>query len=101
MTSPFKIGFPNPRGWQAYWLNGALFVKHAEYNAQAEYYDYGSSSESYCNDQFIELETLAPITRIMPGDTVTHVETWNLYKDVERPQNENEVQALADKLKLA
>jgi hypothetical protein len=101
MTSPFKIGFPNPRGWQAYWLNGALFVKHAEYNAQAEYYDYGSSSESYCNDQFIELETLAPITRIMPGDTVTHVETWNLYEDVERPQNENEVQALADKLKLA
>ena len=32
MTSAFKIGFPNPRGWQAYWLSGALFVKHAEYN---------------------------------------------------------------------
>lgn len=100
MTSPFKIGFPNPRGWQAYWLNNTLFVKHAEYNAWAEYYDFGSSSESYCNDKFIELETLAPITTIAPGATATHVETWNLYKDIARPQNESEAQSLADKLGL-
>jgi len=101
MKSAFKIGFPNPRGWQAYWLNGTLFVKHADYNAQAEYYDSGSSSESYCNDKFIELETLAPITKIAPGATATHVETWNLYKNIECPQNENEAQALADTLGLA
>ncbi len=101
MKSAFKIGFPNPRGWQAYWLNGALFVKHADYNAQAEYYDFGCSSESYCNDKFIELETIAPITTLTAGATATHIETWNLYKDIERPQNENEVQALADKLGLA
>jgi len=101
MASAFKIGFPNPRGWQAYWLNDTLFVKHAEYNAWAEYYDFGSSSESYCNDKFIELETLAPITTIAPGETATHVETWNLYKDIKRPQNEDEAQALADKLGLA
>ena len=100
MKSAFKIGFPNPRGWQAYWLNGALFVKHADYNAQAEYYDFGCSSESYCNDKFIELETIAPITTLTAGATATHIETWNLYKDIERPQNENEVQALADKLGL-
>jgi hypothetical protein len=100
MTSPFKIGFPNPRGWQAYWLNGTLFVKHAEYNAQAEYYDFGSSSESYCNDKFIELETLAPITTIVPGAVATHVETWDLYKDIDRPRDENEAQLLADKLGL-
>jgi hypothetical protein len=100
MESAFKIGFPNPRGWQAYWLNGILFVKHAEYNAQAEYYDWGGSSESYCNDKFIELETLAPITTIAPNATATHIETWNLYKNIERPQNEKDAQALADKLGL-
>ena len=100
MTSPFKIGFPNPRGWQAYWLNGTLFVKHAAYQAQAEYYDYGSSSESYCNDKFIELETLAPIGMIPRGGTATHLETWDLYKDIDRPQNEHDVQSLADKLGL-
>ncbi len=100
MKSPFKIGFPNPRGWQAYWLNGTLFVKQAEYNALAEYDDHGCSSESYCNDKFIELETLAPITTLAPGATATHIETWNLYKDIECPQSENDAQAIADKLGL-
>jgi hypothetical protein len=101
MKSAFKIGFPNPRGWQAYWLNGTLFVKHAEYKVQAEYYDFGSSSESYCNDLFIELETLAPITTIAPGATATHIETWNLYRNIERPQDEKAVQMLAETLGLA
>lgn len=100
MVSPFKIGFPNPRGWQGYWWNGSLFVKHAKYEAQSAYYDFGSSSECYCSDKFIELETLAPINVITPGETVTHVETRNLYKDVDRPQNESEVQSLADELGL-
>jgi len=100
MVSAFKIGFPNPRGWLAYWINGVLYVKHAEYDEQAEYYDYGSSSESYCNDKFLELETLGPITTLAREDSLTHVETWNLYKDVKRPSNENEVQAIVESLGL-
>jgi hypothetical protein len=100
MEAPFKAGFPNPRGWLAYWLNGTLFVKRAEYNAQAEYYDHGSSSECYCNDKFLELEILAPVTTIQANATATHVETWDLYKDIECPQNENEAQSLADNLGL-
>jgi hypothetical protein len=50
MQNPFKIGFPNPRGWLAYWLNGTLFVKHAPYDARATYFDLGSSSECYWSD---------------------------------------------------
>jgi len=100
MVSAFKIGFPNPRGWLAYWLAGVLFVKHAEYDEQAEYYDYGSSSECYCNDKFLELETLGPITALPPDTSVTHVETWALYKDVKRPSIENEVEAIVESLGL-
>jgi hypothetical protein len=100
IQAAFKVGFPNPRGWLAYWLDGTLFVKHAEYRPQAEYYDLGSSSESYCNDQFLELETLAPVAAIAPGGTATHVETWTLYRDIERPQSEDEVQTLVEKLGL-
>ena len=100
MESPFKVGFSNPRGWLAYWLNGTLFVKHANYNAQVEYYDFGSSSECYCNDQFLELETLAPITSIPPNETVSHVETWDLYKDIDCPRDENETRVLVEKLNL-
>ncbi|MFN8412051.1 MAG: hypothetical protein U0Z26_06655 [Anaerolineales bacterium] len=100
MQSAFKVGFPNPRGWLAYWLNGVLFVKHADYINDASYYDFGSSSESYCNDKFLELETLAPISLIHPGNTVTHTETWELHKVTDCPQNENEVQSLVNELNL-
>ncbi len=100
MDEPFKVGFPNPRGWLAYWLDGVLFVKRADFDARSDYFDFGSSSECYCNDQFLELETLAPIHTIEPGECVTHVETWNLSKDIDHPRDEKDVQALVQKLGL-
>lgn len=100
MDAPFKVGFPNPRGWLAYWINGVLFVKRATYEVGSQYYDFGSSSECYCNDAFLELETLAPINRIEPGGTATHVETWGLYKDIDRPRDAREVQSLVERLAL-
>lgn len=100
LDSPFKIGFPNPRGWLAYWRKGILFVKRADYKPQAEYYDFGGSSQCYCNDQFIEMETLAPIHTLAPGETASHIETWGLYKDIDCPNNEDEAQALAEQLGL-
>lgn len=96
----FKVGFPNPRGWLAYWLDGTLFVKHAIFDARSSYFDFGSSSECYYNDQFLELETLAPISTIQPGESVTHVETWQLFKDVECPRSEKDIYALVEKLGL-
>ena len=100
LDSPFKVGFPNPRGWLAYWWNGTLFVKRAGYDSQAEYFDFGSSTECYCNDQFIELETLSPISTIAPGETVSHIETWELYKDIDRPRQESDAQRLVEALGL-
>lgn len=73
-----KIGFPNPRGWLAYWLDGTLFIKRSVYDPAAAYFDFGSSSECYCNDQFLELETLGPITTLKPGKSVSHIETWEI-----------------------
>jgi len=96
----FKIGFPNPRGWLAYWRSGTLFVKRATFEAQAAYYDFGSSSECYCNNQFLELETLAPIGTLSPRASATHTETWELYDNVEPPENEDTVQAIVEKLGL-
>jgi hypothetical protein len=79
MPKPFKLGFPNPRGWLGYWLNGTLFVKRTAFIPHAEYCDYNSSSQCYCNPQFLELETLAPLTELAPGASVVHTETWELY----------------------
>ena len=100
MKEPFKIGFPNPRGWLAYWLEGTLFVKRAAYDSKSAYGDFGSSSECYCNDRFIELETLAPISRLEPGGSVTHTETWELYADVDPPVDEASVQKMVNDLGL-
>ena len=96
----FKIGFPNPRGWLAYWLGGTLFVKRATFDAQAEYFDFNSSSTCYCNDKFLELETLAPIDTLAPGESTTHTETWELYADVDFPENEKVAQRIVEKLGL-
>lgn len=97
---PFKIGFPNPRGWLAYCLDGVLFVKRATFDPQGKYTDFGSSSECYCNRQFLELETLAPIQRIAPGETVSHMETWELYSGNALPQDEKSAQEIVQDIGL-
>ncbi len=96
----FKVGFPNPRGWLAYWQAGILFVKRASFDAQAKYYDFGSSSECYCNDKFLELETIAPIRTLAPGASVTHIETWEIYADIEYPEDEEATQRIIEKTGL-
>jgi hypothetical protein len=96
----FKIGFPNLRGWLAYWHARTLFVKRAAFDPQAVYYDFNSSSECYCNHRFLELETLAPVSTLEPGTSVTHAETWELYANVDFPADEATAQSLVEKLGL-
>jgi hypothetical protein len=96
----FKIGFPNPRGWLAYWSEDTLFVKRAAYFDRESYCDMGSSSECYINDQFIELETLSPMRRLEPGDAILHVETWELHQGIACPETEEAFHELASQLGL-
>jgi hypothetical protein len=100
MQTPFKVGFPNPRGWLAYWLDNTLFVKRAEYNRQSAYYDFGSSSECYCNDRCLELETLASVGTLAPGESTTHTEIWELHANVDFPSDEKAAQTIVEKLGL-
>jgi hypothetical protein len=95
-----KIGWPNPAGWLGYAVEGTLFVKHAAYQPDATYFDRQSSSECYCNPRFLELETLGPRTRLAPGESVTHRETWTLYSEVSLRPDETATQELVDKLGL-
>ena len=34
---------------------------------------------TFYNDQFVELESLAPLGKLNPGEEATHVETWELF----------------------
>lgn len=75
----FKVGAFNPRGWLSYWNNGVLFQKRFSVIPNVAYPDNGCNSEIYCDEHFIELESLAPLVRLSPGGTVTYQEDWNLF----------------------
>jgi hypothetical protein len=80
-----KIGCDNPSGWVAYWLEGVLFVKRFRHEAGARYPDRGCSTEIYCGDEFLELESLGPLSWIAPGEKVMHEERWEMYDDLGQP----------------
>jgi hypothetical protein len=79
LLPPFKIGYFNSHGWVAYWLDEVFFRKTFTVQAGLPHPDNNCNAEIYCNDQFVELESLAPLTKLSPSDAVTHVETWELF----------------------
>lgn len=94
-NKPLKIGLANPAGWLAYHLGDTLLVKQAVFRPTATYPDFGSNLECYAGPQFIELETLGPLTRLQPGESVTHRETWRLFANVTFEATEAAADALA------
>ncbi len=98
---PVKFGFMNKAGWLAYWLEGILFRKTIEaFQPAAAYPDGGCNAETYCNDRFVELESLGPIATVEPNKSVQLVENWELYPGVSVPFIPEELQkALAVKRK--
>jgi hypothetical protein len=78
--SPQKIGILNKQGWAAYERQGTLFVKTVAYREGAAYPDYNSNTEAYTAGSFIELETLAPLQYLEPGETAEHTEEWSLFE---------------------
>ncbi|HLK66347.1 MAG TPA: hypothetical protein VKU19_23095 [Bryobacteraceae bacterium] len=82
-ANPQKLGSFNADTWGAYLLNEEVFLKRTRPHGQASSYpDYGCSFETFTNEDFLELETLGPLTVLQPGQTATHTERWSLYRNV-------------------
>lgn len=79
LLPPFKIGYFNPHAWMAYWLDGVLFRKTFDLHAGMPHPDNNCNCEMYCNDKFIELESLGPVVKLAPGEALTHVEVWDIF----------------------
>jgi hypothetical protein len=77
-----KLGMFNPNTWGAYVLNGEAFVKRAHANSGETYPDFGCSFETFTNNDFLEIETLGPLTKVLPGKTAEQVEHWSLHRNV-------------------
>jgi len=85
LLPPIKLGYFNPHGWLAYWLEKVLFVKRFDPKPGSAFLDGGCNAEVYCNNKFIELESLGPLGRLEPGKSLVHIETWELYNGLDLP----------------
>jgi hypothetical protein len=85
----FKIGYFNPHGWLAYWIDGILFRKIFNVFPGVPHPDGNCNAEIYCNDRFVELESLAPLIPIAPGEQIQAKETWEFHNRIEQSGLEN------------
>ncbi len=92
---PIKIGYYNSQGWLGYWLDGIMFVKRFDALDGTQYPDHVCNSEIYCNDQFVELESLGPLQLVRPGQTVFHSEFWEVYRSLDVPFIPEHIRQLA------
>lgn len=77
-----KLGLRNKENWCAHLVGSLLFVKRFTHDEQAEYPDYGVNTEVYTEGRFQELELLGPHRVVAPGESLTLVEHWDLFTDV-------------------
>lgn len=80
-TNRQKLGHFNPKTWGAYIRNGEMFLKQYDANPLRTYPDFGSSYETFTNEDFLEIETCGPISKVPGGGTVEHIERWSLHKN--------------------
>ena len=77
--TPLKVGTYCPLGWEAIeFSEGYVLTKHVSVLPSEEYGDMTTNSHCYVRDQFIELETLGRSTVLQPGESVSHMEMWEL-----------------------
>jgi hypothetical protein len=82
---PVKLGYASTAGWLAYWHAGVLFRKSFDLHPGSVYPDGGCNAEVYCGDRFIELESLAPLVSLAPGEETRLTETWELFDGLDVP----------------
>ena len=83
---PFKLGFDLKEGTVHYLLNGEVFTKYwPTYHPDAVYPDHNCSFETYTNSEFIEIESLSPLSDVAPGGMSELTEVWTLKKVADTP----------------
>ncbi len=81
LESAQKFGALNRRGWAAYEWQDLLFVKRFDFIDNAPYPDMNSNTEIYTAGSFVEVESLSPLIKLQPHDSIVHTERWQLFRD--------------------
>lgn len=90
-TRAFKFGLSNTAQYAAYFVHGCLFLKKFTYQKNATYPDFGVNFETYTANEFLEMESLGPLTALDPGASVCHEESWSVYSDIPAPEPQDEL----------
>ncbi len=77
-----KLGLFNVNTWAVYVRNGEAFLKQSRADPDSAYPDFGCSFETFTNNDFLEIETLGPMTKVLPNRAVEHTEYWSLHRNV-------------------
>jgi hypothetical protein len=89
---PSKWGMNIEAEWVGYMVQGTLFVKTFEFDAKAVYPDNGCNFETYSDENIMELETLGPMRKLRPGESLEHVETWRVFTGMPAVFDEQDIE---------
>ncbi|MDR1304546.1 MAG: DUF4380 domain-containing protein [Verrucomicrobiales bacterium] len=78
--APIKLGLLHTEGKIGYLNGNLLFTKTIARQPGATYPDLGVNTELFTNKEMLEVESLAPLTRLKKGQIQVHVENWTLQK---------------------
>lgn len=90
IKNPIKFGILNENGWVAYCNHNNLFINRFDFIPNGKYADFGVSYQTFTYEHMLELETLAPLRLVNPDETASHTEKWELIRDVEMPDNDDD-----------
>ncbi len=85
---PLKIGALVAQGIAAYARGGHTFVKRFGYEEGATYPDFGCNFETFTREDMLEVESLAPLRPLAPGESSVLHETWALLLDETPPRED-------------
>jgi hypothetical protein len=72
-----KVGTQRERGWIAWRDAGTVLLIEAAEEA-GTYGDMGAGTQCYSCGDFVEIETMAPVVTLAPGEATIHRQTWRL-----------------------
>lgn len=78
-TQAQKIGVLNKREFVVYRRENLELIKRFKFHKNAEYPDMNSNTEVYTAGSYIEVETLSPLEKIAPGNSIEYAERWELF----------------------
>jgi len=85
IANPIKFGVDNRSCWAAVFVGGQVLVKSFDFMEDALYPDNGCNFETYTNGDFLECESLGPLTLLDPGETLVHEESWEIFTAEDAP----------------